>query len=84
MKELRISPIKNGTVIDHIPTQSVFQVINILGLNECDNQILFAANLERTVVHFHRVVFQLRRQMNGPVASMTGALSHDCNDRTTM
>ena len=45
-KELKVSAIENGTVIDHIPTQSVFQVINILGLIECDNQILFAANLE--------------------------------------
>lgn len=45
-KELKVSAIENGTVIDHIPTQSVFQVISILGLKECDNQILFAANLE--------------------------------------
>jgi aspartate carbamoyltransferase regulatory subunit len=45
-KELKVSAIENGTVIDHIPTKSVFQVINILGLNKCDNQVLFAANLE--------------------------------------
>jgi aspartate carbamoyltransferase regulatory subunit len=45
-KELKVNAIENGTVIDHIPTHSVFQVINILGLNECDNQILFGTNLE--------------------------------------
>ena len=45
-KELKVSAIENGTVIDHIPTQSVFQVINILGLSEVDNQILFGTNLE--------------------------------------
>lgn len=45
-KELKVSAIENGTVIDHIPTQSVFQVISILGLNNCDNQILFGTNLE--------------------------------------
>ena len=45
-KELKVSAIENGTVIDHIPTHSVFQVINMLGLNECENQILFGTNLE--------------------------------------
>ncbi|NQT76852.1 MAG: aspartate carbamoyltransferase regulatory subunit [Bacteroidetes bacterium] len=45
-KELKVTAIKNGTVIDHIPAQSVFQVIHMLGLNECENQILFGTNLE--------------------------------------
>ena len=45
-KELKVSAIENGTVIDHIPTQSVFQVISILKLDDCDNQILFGTNLE--------------------------------------
>ena len=33
-KELVVSAIENGTVIDHIPTQAVYQVIHILGLEE--------------------------------------------------
>jgi aspartate carbamoyltransferase regulatory subunit len=45
-KELKVSAIENGTVIDHIPTRSVFQVINMLSLNECENQILFGTNLD--------------------------------------
>jgi len=45
-KELKVNAIENGTVIDHIPTHSVFQVISILKLQECDNQILFGTNLE--------------------------------------
>ncbi len=45
-KELKVNAIENGTVIDHIPTQSVFQVIHMLSLNECKNQILFGTNLE--------------------------------------
>lgn len=46
VKELVVSAIENGTVIDHIPTQSVFQVINILGLQHFENQILFGTNLD--------------------------------------
>jgi aspartate carbamoyltransferase regulatory subunit len=45
-KELKVSAIENGTVIDHIPAASVFQVINILNLSAFENQILFGTNLE--------------------------------------
>ncbi len=45
-KELKVSAIENGTVIDHIPSASVFHVINILGLASIGNQVLFGTNLE--------------------------------------
>lgn len=44
-KELSVSAIKEGTVIDHIPAQSLFKVISILGLDECENLITFGTNL---------------------------------------
>lgn len=44
--ELKVSAIENGTVIDHIPSKNVFQVIKILDLENFDNQILFGTNLE--------------------------------------
>lgn len=44
--ELKVSAIENGTVIDHIPSKKVFQVIKILNLEHFDNQILFGTNLE--------------------------------------
>lgn len=45
-KELNVSAIENGTVIDHIPPQSVFQVIKILRLDQVKNQIMVGTNLE--------------------------------------
>ena len=33
-KELRVTPIKNGTVIDHIPGGMALKVLSILGLGE--------------------------------------------------
>ena len=45
-KELKVSAIENGTVIDHIPSKNVFQVIRILNLNEFDNQIFLGTNLD--------------------------------------
>ncbi|MEI6766862.1 MAG: aspartate carbamoyltransferase regulatory subunit [Bacteroidota bacterium] len=45
-KELVVSAIENGTVIDHIPTQSVFRVISILNLDKVENQVLFGTGLD--------------------------------------
>ena len=45
-KELKVSAIKNGTVIDHIPSQNLFSVITILGLNKIQQQVTFGFNLE--------------------------------------
>ena len=45
-KELKVSAIENGTVIDHIPSRSVFQVIKILNLSEYQNQLLIGTNLD--------------------------------------
>lgn len=45
-KQLIVNAIKNGTVIDHIPAQSLFKVISILKLENIDNQITFGTNLE--------------------------------------
>ncbi len=46
IKELKVSAIENGTVIDHIPSNAVFQVIRILKLERFENMVLFATNLE--------------------------------------
>ncbi|MGA1976521.1 MAG: aspartate carbamoyltransferase regulatory subunit [Bacteroidales bacterium] len=45
-KQLSVSAIQNGTVIDHIPAKNLFKVIQILGLDRIDSQITFGTNLE--------------------------------------
>jgi aspartate carbamoyltransferase regulatory subunit len=45
-KQLSVSAIQNGTVIDHIPARNLFKVISILGLDHIDTQITFGTNLE--------------------------------------
>ena len=45
-KQLSVSAIKNGTVIDHIPAKSLFRVITILDLDKFDNQITFGTNFD--------------------------------------
>ncbi len=45
-KQLSVSAIENGTVIDHIPAKNLFKVIQILGLDRIDKQITFGTNLD--------------------------------------
>ena len=45
-KQLKVSAIKDGTVIDHIPTQSLFKVIKILMLDECTSMVTFGNHLD--------------------------------------
>ena len=45
-KTFKVSAIKNGTVIDRIPPQSLFKVIEILGLDHTGHQITFGTNLD--------------------------------------
>ena len=45
-KELQVSAIENGTVIDHIPADKLFSVINVLGIADMENAMTFGTNLK--------------------------------------
>lgn len=45
-KELVVPAIENGTVIDHIPTEKVYQVINVLGLENYNDEVLIGNHLQ--------------------------------------
>ncbi|MFC2090645.1 aspartate carbamoyltransferase regulatory subunit [Bacteroidota bacterium] len=45
-KQLSVSAIKEGTVIDHIPSESLFTVISILRLDELDTLVTFGNSFE--------------------------------------
>ena len=38
-KELQVAAIENGTVIDHIPSDKLFKVTSLLGLDKLEHQI---------------------------------------------
>jgi aspartate carbamoyltransferase, regulatory subunit len=44
-KDRVVRAIENGTVIDHIPADALFKVIQILGLSKLSNQMTFGVNL---------------------------------------
>lgn len=45
-KQLQVSAIKDGTVIDHIPAKDLFDVLTILNLHRIPNPMTLGSNLE--------------------------------------
>lgn len=46
MKELSVSAIKEGTVIDHIPPEATFKVVDLLNLKKLEKVVTVANNLK--------------------------------------
>jgi aspartate carbamoyltransferase regulatory subunit len=44
-KELQVKALRNGTVIDHIPSDILFKVVSLLQLHRVKNQITIGNNL---------------------------------------
>ena len=45
-QELQVAALKNGTVIDHIPCDKLFKVVELLGLQNMSNNITIGFNLD--------------------------------------
>lgn len=44
-KELAVAALRNGTVIDHIPSSVLFKAVNILGIEKLGTQLTIGNNL---------------------------------------
>ena len=45
-KELQVAALENGTAIDHIPSDHLFKVVHILGIENLKNRITIGYNLD--------------------------------------
>lgn len=45
-KELAVAALRNGTVIDHIPSSAVFKAVKILGIQKLDTAVTIGYNLD--------------------------------------
>ncbi|MDE7375950.1 MAG: aspartate carbamoyltransferase regulatory subunit [Muribaculaceae bacterium] len=45
-KELAVAALRNGTVIDHIPSSALFKAVRILGIENLDTSVTIGYNLE--------------------------------------
>ena len=48
-KELVVSALENGTVLDHIPAENVYKALDLLDLKDIENQITIGINLTSKV-----------------------------------
>lgn len=46
MKQLRVSAIQNGTVIDHIRSENLFKLVTVLGLRDTAEETLIGNHLQ--------------------------------------
>ena len=44
-KEMQVKALENGTVIDHIPANKLFKVVEILQLEQISNEVTIGNNL---------------------------------------
>ena len=47
-QELLVAALESGTVIDHIPSSKLFEVVNLLHLEQMKTSITVGYNLKRT------------------------------------
>lgn len=45
LEQLAVAALENGTVIDHIPTASLFKVVDLLGLKKLSSSVTIGFNL---------------------------------------
>jgi len=55
-KQLKVNAIKDGTVIDHIPTNALFKVIKILKLEDSANMVTFGNNLDSGLMGYKAII----------------------------
>ena len=44
-EELQVAALRNGTVIDHIPSEKIFEVVNLLRLEQVHTSVTIGYNL---------------------------------------
>ena len=49
-KEMMVAAIENGTVLDHIPSDRLFDVVSMLHLDKMSNAITIGYNLKSAVM----------------------------------
>ncbi len=49
-KELQVAALENGTAIDHIPSDQLFKVVSILGIEKLKNRVTIGYNLDSKVM----------------------------------
>jgi NifB/MoaA-like Fe-S oxidoreductase len=73
-KQLVVSALENGTVLDHIPAENVYKALDILNLKGIDQQITIGINL--TSKFFGKKgIIKIENKFFGPEITVSGLLT---------
>lgn len=77
MEELKVAPIRNGTVIDHIEQGQAFNVLKILGVNESniDSSIIVAMHVKSKLSGWKDIVKIEDREIDQETISKIALIS---------
>ena len=50
-QEIMVPALRNGTVIDHIPSDKLFQVMSLLHLDTLKSEMIFGYNVGLSLIH---------------------------------
>ena len=79
-----VSAIENGTVIDHIPADALFKVIQILGLSHLSNQMTFGVNRQsqrlgkKGIIRNFKVVEKLEVRLPEQIIGIVRCVNPKC------
>ena len=78
-QELQVAALKNGTVIDHIPSDKLFTVVALLGLQNSDSNITIGNNFESKKLGKKGIikVIGVLRVMYSPRISLQNLVSNE-------
>lgn len=74
MKQLKVDPIKDGTVIDHIPAGRAFKLIDILKLTEND-QVMIGTNLSSAKLNKKDIIKIENRELSEDEVNMVALIA---------
>ena len=76
-KELQVAALENGTVIDHIPSDKVFTVVALLGLENTDSNITIGNNFESKKLGKKGIIKVADRYFSDEEVSRLSVVAHN-------
>ena len=73
--DIRLIPIANGTVLDHLPAGSALKILEVLGLDKLNNAVTIAINTESKRMGRKDLVFVEGKELSGEETDKIGLIA---------
>ncbi len=80
--EIRLTPIKNGTVLDHLPVGSAQHIVSILSLDQSKGAVTIAINTESKRMNQKDLLFIENRELSPTEIEKIGLVANNATWNT--